>query len=247
MSKITYPLINIQIASSLLLTTYNAYADHNNPLADFSKTGEIEIQNQQRFHDCEDEPINNDDDKLCSPEESAIPAFDSPPILNISTQIDIRPENCHSFFDDYRHTRRGLRIESALAGTDEFRSTTPTVANFPIVDFVDGTHAQIVKSKDLTAQIYAAGSAEHTLFDSIMQDAEDISSKFLTELQEKQLIKATADGESTIIRNGEIADISLNIVVQAGMATSEQIHHISRARAEIIQRYGFELKVIEIP
>lgn len=227
----------------LLTASTDISADHNNPLTKFS----LEDQQNDKNQHCSDYVKIEASEALCQTQSENDSVFDTKPILSISTQIDIRPESCQSFFDDYLHTRRGLRIESALYTIPIFSNYTETVATFPVIDFINNSNAHVAKSKDLAAQIYSNDSLTNSLFESIVADAEDIEQRFLNVLTDKQLISATVHGKTTTIRAGDITSITLHIVIQAGMATADQINQIRLAKEEISNRLGFELTVIEIP
>lgn len=190
---------------------------------------------------------NDQIEKLCDAEDSEIPAFESNPIVYFSKQIDIRPENCGSFYDDYLHFRRGMRVESALGTVSGFSSYRETVSTFPVIDFISGTRGHVVKSKDLTSDTYNKQSLNGPLFDSIVKDAREIQIRILDELDNKGYLSATAKGLTTTIRNGELRDITLNVIIQASMASEYQIIQIRKAKEEIKRVWGFDLAIIEIP
>jgi len=202
--------------------------------------------NLSKFHNCVE--INEDTEKLCdiSNNESA-PVFHSPPVLPSSIQLDVRPENCLSFFDDYLHTRRGLRIESALALSDFYAKYANTVSNFPTVDFIANGHIRVVKTRDLMVDSFNNANNNESLFDQIMQDAADIHDRFLTRLQSENEISATNNGVTTSIASKDVLSVTLDIVIQSGIASESQVSQINRAIKELAKRWGFKLQVIEIP
>jgi len=223
-------------------------AEQANPLANFvDRDTQEELTTLGSGKGCHDKLNENNVETLCETQTDNASTFDSEPILGLSSQIDIRPESCLSFFDDYLHTRRGLRIESALHTTPLFNHSQATVATFPVIDFISNDHAHVVKSKDLSSKIYTDESSEMPLFESIVADAEDINKRIFEPLDKLQTITATTNGKSTTLRLGDIKDLTLHITIQAGIATNHQIDQIALAKVELEKRWGFKLKIIEIP
>ena len=228
----------------LISTSTSVLADHYNQLVEFSAD---EISDSLEYQNCLEQDSEDSTEQLCNTQNDKQVIFDTKPILSISEQVDIRPETCESFFDDYLHTRRGLRIESALNTIPIFKNYTESVSTFPIVDFIGNGKAHVVKSKDLSAQIYSSESNPQPLYQSIIEDAEAIKERFLDVLAEKQVMTATVHGRTTTIRAGDVTTIDLHIVVQASMATPNQIEQIKFAEKELKNRWGFNLRIIEIP
>lgn len=233
---------SIIILVGLSITSNNLLADHLLPSSNIS-IDEQSIANQH----CSDNIEPDASEPLCEIDSPNGSAFNTSPILNFSTQVDIRPITCESFFDDYLHTRRGIRIESALHTTSYFSGYMETVSTFPVIDFISEGKAHVTKSKDLTARIYNDNSGRSPLFDSIVSDAEDIEERFFKRLEQENSITASVQGKTTTIRAGEIDNLTVHIIIQAGMATPDQINQIKRAKNELNMRWGFKLEIFEIP
>ena len=169
------------------------------------------------------------------------------PVLPESQQLDIRPGNCFSFFDDYLHTRRGLRIESALKQSLFYKKYESTVSTFPVIDFIDNGVARVVKTRDLASDSFNNPNNENALFDQIMNDAKDINERFFNILESEGSISATSNGKTTKIVMGNVKEIFLDIVVQTGMASASHTSQIKRAKDEILRRWGYRLQLVEIP
>ena len=180
-------------------------------------------------------------------DNDASPAFTSSPLIADAIQLDIRPEDCTSFFDDYLHTRRGLRIESALEIAFEYQHYQSTVTNFPIIDFFSTGDLRVVKTRDLTANSFQASSVSETLYKQIISDAEDIQDRFLNVLDNEGTISATANGSTTNISRSDVGSITLDIIIQAGIASVQHATQIKRAKQEVKQKWGFDIRIIEIP
>lgn len=222
-------------------------ADHDVPLENHPLDAAPSSTESIQYQHCNKDYLEEKPEILCEVKSTDAPAFNTKPILSFAEQVDIRPENCESYFDDYLHTRRGLRIESALEVMPRFRHYTGTVSTFPVIDFYGMGHAHVVKSKDLTAQVYSGNTESDALYKSIMADAADIQERFLDVLAEDQFITDSVRGVTTTIRNGDISNVVLHIVIQTGIATADQINQLKRAKLELDSRWGFNLKVIEIP
>lgn len=226
--------INIAILS---LATQPSYAS-NTDLNQFIN------RNLANLHECEPK---DDQEPLCDISTTEQPAFDTQPITYFSDQIDLRPENCESFYDDYLHFRRGMRVESALGTVSNFNSYQETVSTFPVIDFISGSRGHVVKSKDLTSTTYNKPTLNGPLYDSIIADALDIQTRVFDSIKEKGYLAASAKGSTTIIRHGELKQVSMHIIIQAGMATDRQVSEIIKAREEVKRVWGFDLEIIEIP
>lgn len=233
---------------SLITTSMQASADHEKPLSSFSnKTQSTDLELISDTQHCEQNPQKDTNEPLCERAVDDNRDFDTKPILNISTQLDIRPESCFSFFDDYRHTRRGLRIETALSTSPLFNDYQKTVSTFPVIDFIASGHAHVVKSKDLAAKIYQGNAELSPLYKSIIMDAEEVNQRIVNALDNNKTITATAYGESTSLQPGDITALTLHVVIQTSIATESQIEQIKLAENELNKQWGFKLRVIEIP
>lgn len=193
-------------------------------------------------------PPDNTDEELCKKPMSNTDSLSfAEPIFPDSQQIDIRPKNCRSFFDDYLNTRRGLRIESALEKSHFYALYQNTVTSFPVIDFINNGIARVVKTRDLASDSFNNPQNENALFEQIIRDAKDVHERFFQTLENDGSISATVHGKTTTIKSGEINKVYLDFVVQTGMASQSQIKQIERAKKEIYRRWGYELQLLEIP
>jgi len=209
-------------------------------------TNKESTTNESKTYKCP--PPDKPDETLCQAalEDNDALSF-AEPILPESQQLDIRPGNCFSFFDDYLHTRRGLRIESALKRSLFYKKYESTVSTFPVIDFIDNGVARVVKTRDLASDSFNNPNNENALFDQIMNDAKDINERFVNILESEDSISATSNGKTTKIVVGDVKEIFLDIVVQTGMASASHTSQIKRAKDEVLRRWGYRLQLIEIP
>jgi len=164
-------------------------------------------------------------ENLCESSESiASDAFIAPPLLRDSIQVDLRPENCQSFFDDYLHTRRGLRIESALRTIPPFSHYYSTTYTFPVVDFYS-----------------------NALYEQIIKDAAETNERLNLFTDNGQLLATSSTGQSTTLSRNDVKAVSIDIVIQTGLATSAHAKQIRKAAIELKRRWGYSLQLIEIP
>ena len=177
-------------------------------------------------------------DSHCAPRKQFL--FSSPLVASNTTQIDIRPPNCKSYFDDYLHTRRGLHIESALASHFRLNGYTPTPQTFPIIDFINGNTAHIIKSRDLSKENLQSKSA---LYDQLKQDIQEIDKMF----EQNTELSANFQNQSMTIRQNQIQRSVLDIVIQNGLATESQKQQILKVINELQHRPNISLNIIEIP
>ncbi len=201
---------------------------------------------QSAIHDCL-EPETVQDDFCRTVDQENVFDFQTSPILLHSVQIDVRPADCRSFFEDYLHPRRGLRIERALENIDYYDSYRSTVTTFPVVDFIDGGEIRVVKTRDLSADMFNNPNNPDALYDQILNDAESVRTDLLDKLGERNILTATVNGVTTTISRDDFDAITIDIIIQAGMASLAQIEQIQRAKLEIEKRWGFKLQILEIP
>jgi len=173
--------------------------------------------------------------------------FSDPLTINgISTQfLDIRPENCQSFFQIPNGIQRGNLIENAVAQSDRYSSALSTVRWFPSVDFIQDRTAIVQASRDLTATTYT--ERPDRLYNILVREAELINTRFLEPLSLNGYVSAIDGNQSTTIRQNDIDQIQMEIIIQHGVATDEQLAQISRAALEIMNVHGIQLQIIEIP
>ena len=76
----------------------------------------------------------------------------------------------------------------------------------------------------------------------------DIQDRFITPLQTHGTLETIELGETTRVSSDILnRPMVLEIIIRHGFASPEQIAQFNRARADIEQMYGIELRVIEIP
>jgi len=80
------------------------------------------------------------------------------------------------------------------------------------------------------------------LFDRIKRDLNDLKTKFHDKLDADD---AVSNSGFTIIKN-DVTKISLEVAIQKGVASPDQLAQIARAR-EYATQLGYELRIVEIP
>lgn len=190
----------------------------------------------------------NETETLCPlPVNERSQAFNTKPITIDAIQLDIRPENCQSFFDDYLHTRRGLRIESALNLSQHYERYSATVVNFPVVDFYSNGEIRVVKSRDLSSDSFVGDANKNGLYDQLIKDANSINEDFLKKFETETVITASSSNATTSLVKTDVRVITLDVIIQTGIASEIQIEQIKKAKQDMKDRWGFNLQVIEIP
>ena len=188
-------------------------------------------------------------DELCNSEADLGENFtfsDSISIPN-AAQIDLRPSDCGSFFDQYSGMERGFKIESGFSSFQPYRKDLQTVRNFPVIDFLAQGEARIMISRDLLSATYRQEGAPNGLYDKLIQDAKAIDRKLIQPLKENGFVSATENGKTTTLQSDDFNQLVLELVVQHGVASINQIAQIERARVDLLKQYGIVLRVIEIP
>ncbi len=185
---------------------------------------------------------------ICDYAESPVPESMRTPSFTGALAIDVRPASCNSYFIEYFGTLRGQEIEYGLDTHSRYQHYVPTVRSFPIVDFIGESELLTVRSRDLTSISYDPTVFPDGLYRRLLSDAMDIQDKFITPLQIHGSLETTELGESTRV-DSDILErpMVLEVIIRHGFASPDQIAQINRARADIAQTYGIELRVIEIP
>ena len=160
-------------------------------------------------------------------------------------QLDIRPENCGSFFDNSHAISRGSNIENAIASSDEYSTALTTVRWFPAIDLVVDRTAIAQISRDLRASSYTANDL--ALYDRLMREAQLISERFIEPLDLNGEVVATDGNQATRITRSAIEAVRFELIIQSASATSHQQIQIQRAALEMRALYGLDFRVIEIP
>jgi len=185
---------------------------------------------------CETEETTSND--VCTSDEKY--RFSNPSLNSNTIQIDIRPPDCKSYFDDYLHTRRGLNIEKALEHLFAQYSYTATPQTFPVIDLMNGNTAHVIKSRDLSKPVFQAQDA---LYETLKQDIIEIERLF----ENRNTHTANFQGQSTTITQSQVDNYVLNIVIQNGLATDSQKQQLLKILKELEGRKDITLNVIEIP
>ncbi len=212
---------------------------------DLTKARKAKINNTP---ECE-ASVQDEQDELCNSEADLGEGFtfnDSISIPN-SAQIDLRPSNCGSFFDQYAGMERGFKIESGFSSFQPYLKDLKTVRNFPVIDFLAQGEARIMISRDLLSATYRQEGAPNGLYDKLIQDANAIDRKLIQPLKENGFVSATENGKTTTLQSDDFNQLVLELVVQHGVANINQIAQIERARIDLLKQYGIVLRVIEIP
>jgi len=226
----------IQLSNGTNLVFYGSYlVEHTDTNG---VTEKINYRNSKAPNKLNCDTPEADSNKACNSTEPF--DFDNPLIADASTQIDIRPPNCKSYFDDYLHTRRGLQIEQALGNHFSLNGFAATPQTFPVIDFINNDTAHVIKSRDLSKAIF---QSENALYEQIMLDIQEIETLF----DDTNSLSAHYQGQSMTLRETQIQRSVLNIVIQNGLATESQKRQINRVLIELEQRTDIVLSIIEIP
>jgi len=188
-------------------------------------------------------------DSRCDPISHPPPArFSESSGIPGAIRVDARPGSCRSYFEDYTGTTRGSAIENGLNGLPHYSGYTSTVRSFPIVDFI-GDEFRVVRSRDLALSSYNSvqPGSESSLFDRLIRDGQDVQRYFLEPLARDGQVSVTEQGQNTTLAAGDVRPVVLELVVRHGMASADQIAQIHRARIALQDRFGIELRVVEIP
>ena len=159
--------------------------------------------------------------------------------------LDIRPEECQSYFSIPNAIQRGSLIENAVAQSDRYSSALSTVRWFPSVDFIQNRTAIVQSSRDLTASTYT--ERPERLYNLLVREAELVNTRFVEPLSTNGFVSAIDGNQSTTIQQNDIDEIRMEIIIQQGTATNEQLVHINRAAQEIFNLHGITMQIIEIP
>jgi len=183
----------------------------------------------------------SDTDSHSDPDEAPRPHVDFPGAL----QLDIRPENCSSYFDITHAISRGSSIENAIASSEEYAAALSTVRWFPAIDLVLDRTAIAQISRDLTAVSYSED--DHSLYDRLMREAQLISQNFIEPLAEAGEVVASDGNQTTRIMQSGIDNVRFELVIQRASISSQQLSQIERAALEMKALYGIDFRVVEIP
>lgn len=189
-----------------------------------------------------DNAYNSPDEKSpCDPYNK----FDTDKVTDQGSQfLDIRPANCSSFFENIDSFERGRDIEAAVSTHADFTTSIFTPPNFPIIDRVQGNTAVLSRSLDLSAAVYTNGGTE--LKKEILRFA-DQHSLFKEWLETNGSVTRLNHGQSFTIHDHQIASYQVELVVQHGIASRDQIKQVADAATILKQQFGIKLSIIEIP
>jgi len=160
-------------------------------------------------------------------------------------QLEIRPQNCSSYFDVAHAITRGSNIETAIANSEEYETALSTVRWFPAIDFVVDRTAIAQISRDLQASSY--NGDDLALFERIMREANLIFERFIQPLAQSGEVIAADNNQTTRITQSDIDAVRFELVVQRASMTPHQQSQIQRAAQEMKTLYSIEFKVVEIP
>lgn len=162
-----------------------------------------------------------------------------------SLSLDLRPEECNSYFDFRSPIARGSAIEDAIALHDRYATATPTVQWFPSIDFTLDNTAIVQVSRDLTSATYT--NNPDILFRLLLQEADNLRENFIEPLETEGFVTANESAESTTIHRSDIDGYRIELIVQSGRMTALQATAIARAAQDLRDNHGITLQVIEIP
>lgn len=164
-----------------------------------------------------------------------------------SSFIEIRPENCDSFFDIQNPIWRGRAIEQAMSQSEQYENAIQTVDWFPAVDFIIGRTAVIQVSRDLSVASYNLPTQPRALYHRLMREGRSVSERFLSPLQSEGSVSATSRGETTVIRSSDIDDLRFELIVKRGSIQPHHLVQITQAQQTLMRESGIRMVVIEIP
>ena len=163
------------------------------------------------------------------------------------TTLDARPESCQSYFVEYYGPQRGSEIESGLDLHAPYSGMTPTIRVFPVIDFIDNDRLYVVNSRDLASATFNSATNPTALLDQLLEDGEEIQTRFVDVLLAEGSITASELGNTTTMNADDLRPITLQLVIRDGMATPGHWQQIAAAREQLQAQYGITLEVIVIP
>jgi len=182
---------------------------------------------------------------ICDPTTTAPPEdFFSRTGVPGALRLDARPGSCRSYFADFGSIERGRQIERGLIQHTPYSGYQSTNRIFPIVDFLNEDEAIVVLSRDLTSASYQQPESVYRL---IIRAAQTIDNRFAQPLQANGFISATELGMTTRIDQSQVNSMTMQIIVQYGTASAQQVDEIQRAIDTVKERYGIGVRIIEIP
>ena len=147
----------------------------------------------------------------------------------------------------YYGTDRGFAIESGLNLHAPYNTMQPTLRTFPVIDFIDDNALYVVTSRDLGNRTFNSPTRPDALLDQLLQDGEDIQTRFLDVLESEGSISASELGQTTTISADDVRPVVLQLVIRDGIASAAHWQQIAIAREELQRRYGITLEVVIIP
>lgn len=189
----------------------------------------------------------SDDAQQCGQGATEPHTFQPNPYSGRQTTLDARPASCESYFVQYYGTRRGSAIESGLHRHEPYNGMQSTIRTFPIIDFIDDSTLYVIHSRDLGNRTFNSPSRPNALFDQLMDDGEDIQTRFVDVLLEQGSISASERGQTTTITVDQLRPITLQLVIRDGMASADHWAQIELAQEQLMRLYGITLEVVIIP
>ena len=187
-----------------------------------------------------------DEPEYCDRDEHPVAGF--PPVDNRPwvSGVDARPASCRSYFVDYYGTERGAQIESGLARLPPYSGMLATSRSYPVIDFIDAGELVVIRSRDLASATLNDPQKPDALFDSLLQDARLITTRFIEPLRNSGVLSVTEGGRTTQIMD-EGQQIVMQLLVRQHMASPAHWAQIEAARLQLARDYGFRLEVVIIP
>lgn len=190
---------------------------------------------------------SSDPSEQCDTQTAGSHTFQPNPYGGSQITLDARPQSCESYFVEYYGTRRGSEIETGLHLHPPYDNMQATLRTFPIIDFVDASTLYVVHSRDLGNRTFNSASRPNALFNQLMNDGEDIQTRFLDVLEEQGSISASELGQTTTLHAEQLRPVTLQLVIRDGIASAEHWTQIALAREQLMQRHGVILEVVIIP
>jgi hypothetical protein len=197
---------------------------------------------------CEPAELSDADDEpeYCDRDRHPVAGF--PPVEHRPwvSAVDARPASCGSYFVDYYGTERGAQIEAGLSRLPPYSGMLATSRSYPVIDFIDAEELVVIRSRDLASASLNDPQEPEALFDSLMQDARLITTRFIGPLRNSGVLSVTEGGRTTQIMD-EGQQIVMHLLVRQHMASPAHWAQIEAARLRLSRDYGFRLQVVMIP
>ena len=204
---------------------------------------ETVIDSQTNEPDAEPSP----EESQCDTQANGSHTFSGVDLAAADLLLDARPASCESYFVQYYGTQRGSEIESGLFQHSPYSNMTPTLRTFPVVDFITDNALYVVHSRDLGSLTFNSPNQADALFNQLLEDGEEIQTRFIDVLQSDGSITASELGNSTTINRDQLRPIVMQLVIRDGIASASHWQQIENARQVLQDRYNITLEIVVIP